>query len=70
MSFAKLNNYSLIKLLFITKQDYIAASSITIKEVVNNKSDQCWAAFKKEIIKDIADVGHMMMSIMFDGGST
>lgn len=69
MSFAKVKKHSLRKLLFIAIQDYVAQSNTKMKELVLKKYDQCAAALKKKILKDIVGAGHIMVSIMFDGGS-
>ena len=59
---------SLRKLLFRGNPDYLSPS-ITIKQLVNKKSNIVEAALKKKISKDSVDAGHITVSIMFDGGS-
>ena len=67
--FAKVDKPCLRRLLFTANQDYVAPSSTTIKTLVNHKSDQVEISLRNEIIQDIADAGHMTVSITFDGGS-
>ena len=68
ISFAKVDKSSLRKLLFRGNPDYLSPS-ITIKQLVNKKSNIVEAALKKKISKDSVDAGHITVSIMFDGGS-
>ena len=48
----------------------MALSDTTMRDLVRLKYDQYAKALKMKILKDIVDVGHMKVSITFDGGSS